>query len=240
MQIHCPTCGALIPAEDLNLQTLLARCRNCNNVFGFSDVARAETVRSAGRTAGDELAPEIPCPPRIHVEETANMWTAHWRWFSPAILFLIVFCIAWDSFLIFWYSIAFTHKGPWLMVVFPIAHVAVGVSLTYFVIASLLNTTRVTATRSELSIQSAPMPWIGNRVLPASTVRQIFSRITISNSNSNLNNNYGSQRTIGVFAVLDDGRTIRLIGGLKDSDEANFLQQQLKKRLNLKPSPLAN
>jgi hypothetical protein len=48
----------------------------------------------------------------------AGVWRASWRWFTPSVIFLVFFCIAWDSFLIFWYSMAFNSKHvPWIAVV---------------------------------------------------------------------------------------------------------------------------
>lgn len=236
MKVFCPDCGALIPADDLNLQTLLARCHACNNVFSFADVSRQELSRGGRVAALDTVA--APCPPRFHIDETPTAWVAAWRWFSPVAFFLIFFCIAWDGFLIFWYTMALTHRGPWIMVLFPICHVAIGVSLTYFTIATFINSTHVTARRGELSIHSGPLPWFGNRSLPSASVKQIFSRAVNSSNRSNGFNNAGGNATFAVHAVLDDGRTVRLVGGLKGPDEANFLQQQLEKRLNVRPSPL--
>jgi hypothetical protein len=120
------------------------------------------------------------------------------------------------------------------MKVFPVVHVAVGVFLTYTVIATFFNSTKIQATRSELTVASGPMPWRGNRVLPASSVRQ-FTTLNYRSAN----NVEGTARnsSFGLFTVLDDGRTIRLVGGLKDPMEASYLQQQLEKRLNVRPSP---
>jgi len=238
MKVYCPDCGAQIAAEDLNLDKLLARCRACNSFFSFADAARAETGAGIARVAGREIASTIPRPPRIQVEDTGQDWIAKWRWFSPAVVFLIFFCIAWDAFLIFWYSMALTKHAPWIMVIFPVAHVAVGVSLTYFTLATLMNTTTVRANRNEVSVQSGPLPWFGNRQLQSAAVKQLFSRTINSSGNSPGFNHTNGNISFGVFAVLADGRTIRLIGGLKDTTEAAFLQQQLENRLQIRPSPL--
>ena len=247
MKVYCPDCGAQIPAEDLDLQTLLARCRKCDSVFSFADAARAEMGRAALRVAGPEAAAEVPRPPRIRVEEGPATWVARWRWFSPVVLFMVLFCIAWDGFLVFWYSMAFATHGPWLMVVFPVLHVAVGISLTYGSLATLLNSTTIRVSRGELEVHSGPLPWIGNRTLPAVRVKQVFSRVAYThNYNGATWNNAtwngaawnNGKPSLALFAVLEDGNTIRLAGGLNASSEAAFLQQQLERRLNLRPTPL--
>jgi hypothetical protein len=48
--------------------------------------------------------PRAPKPPSIHVEPNFDSLNITYRWWSGKFLFLLLFCIAWDSFLIFWYS----------------------------------------------------------------------------------------------------------------------------------------
>ena len=51
MRLFCPLCGSLIPAEDMNLDKALAKCRKCDNLFGFAERQR----RRAGRRGGTRL-----------------------------------------------------------------------------------------------------------------------------------------------------------------------------------------
>ena len=61
----------------------------------------------------------------MRVDDFGRDFSIRWRWFSPMYFGLLFFCIAWDSFLIFWYSMALHMKHvPWLMVVFPIGYLS--------------------------------------------------------------------------------------------------------------------
>ncbi len=36
MQVQCSTCGGVVPAADVNLDRMLAKCGKCNSVFDIS------------------------------------------------------------------------------------------------------------------------------------------------------------------------------------------------------------
>jgi hypothetical protein len=112
------------------------------------------------------------------------------------------------------------------MFLFPLLHVSVGVSLTYFVVASLLNHTRFEVSRDGLIVRSGPVAWCGSRDLPAPAMKQFFTQENSSRNGS----------SYALFTTLDDGRTLRLAGGFRDRYEAEYLQRQLEKRFNVKPS----
>jgi hypothetical protein len=235
MKIFCPECGTRISAEDLNLSTLLARCRKCDSVFSFADAARAES--GVTRISGAEASVVIPRPPRMLVEDGGAVWSATWRWFTAGVLLMVLFCVAWDSFLVFWYSMAFRSPDvPWIMVVFPIVHVAVGVGVTYATIATIFNSTRVELTRSELSVWSGPLPWVGNQIIPTASIKQLSCRL--SSERNRLRSNHHRQDAYALVAMLTDGSARRVVGGFSEVADAAFLQQQLENRLKIPRSAL--
>jgi hypothetical protein len=223
MKLHCPDCGQLIAAEDINLSTRLAKCRHCNAVFGFGDSLETENRRAP------EIKPILPKSKRLKVEDFAGVLRIHWRWFSAGFIFLAFFCVAWDSFLIFWYSMALTMKHvPWLMVVFPVAHVAVGIGLTYAVLAGFLNSTTVEVGQNELSIRHFPLPWSGNRVLSAGEIKQIHCEQKISRNNNSTSMAYS------LYATLQSGVKLQLASGFTDPGEPKMIERLIEERLGIK------
>ena len=225
MKLHCPECGSPIPAADVDLSTGSAKCVRCDNVFTFGTDAAARRPPAA---------PQHPAvrPARMSVDEWGGIWTARWRWFSPVHLFLAFFCAAWDSFLVFWYTMAFTDRNaPWIMVVFPIAHLAVGVGLTYFVLTGFLNRTTVRVAGGTLSVHHGPLPWRqppsldGHRIDHLTTAWDLATRRP------------GNPFTTTLSALLSDGSTVRLISGLRGAEESDWLRQELEQRFKLQPGP---
>jgi hypothetical protein len=241
MQLKCEQCGAPFQAKDLHLERGLATCSACGSVQQLPQRPQPESHDDA--QAADRAKPKqvVPIPSRFVVTDEGSELTIHYRWFTPVIIFLAFFAIAWDSFLVFWYSMAFGDHGPpdpmkWIMIIFPICHVAVGVGLTYFVLAGFLNATTVRVADGMLSVRHGPLPWIGNLNLPADDIQQLYCDKKISTSQ---NDNGGSSTSIrySVFAVVD-GRKTRILGPLNDADQALFVEQRLERFLNIKDSPV--
>ena len=100
----CPRCGSQILAEDANLDTLVARCRQCQEVFNFAD--------QVGARPAAKPAPPVPRPEGVAVGDLGDRRQLSWPWFRWPVLALVFFCLAWDSFLVFWYSMAFGVGAP--------------------------------------------------------------------------------------------------------------------------------
>src|SRR5262249_46570692 len=120
--------------------------------------------------------PRVPMPSGFKVDDTGvGLWITR-RWFSGAFIFLAFFCVAWDSFLVFWYTMAFGANAPWIFKVFPIIHLAVGVSLTYFTLAGFVNHTTIHVDGEDLTVRHMPLPWFGNHRLPLRQLDQLYSQ----------------------------------------------------------------
>jgi hypothetical protein len=130
---------------------------------------------------------------------------------------------------------AFHNPGPGalIMIIFPVAHLAAGVGITYFTIAVLANRTVVTVAGNDLRIRHRPVPWRGNRNVDASTIIQLHCDQVISNSNRG-----STPWSYRVNALLKDERRLRLLSGL-DKDQALFYEQKLEEWLGIEPYPVS-
>src|SRR5437660_1656331 len=80
------------------------------------------------------------------------------RWFSWEVIPLLIFAIVWDSILFFIYSHAFSGKNTsWIVILFPLGHVAVGVWITYYVLCSFLNVTDVILSPDAVRVSTHPL-----------------------------------------------------------------------------------
>jgi hypothetical protein len=222
----CPRCGSEIQADDVNLANLVAKCRQCNEVFNFA----GQVDEPAGKQPAAKHTERVPQPPGVWIEDDGDRRRIVRRWFTWVIVFLVFFCIAWDGFLVFWYSMVLEGDAPWIMAVFPIIHLAVGVGLTYFTLAGLFNRTVVEVANGRLLVRHGPVPWPGNRDLDPLEVRQIYCTDAVNTGR------YGQiYHRYVVNALLADQRTVPLLTGLDDRITALFYKQQLEGWLRLKP-----
>ena len=231
MQLNCRNCGKPIAAADVNIELAIAKCMACNSVFNFADQLGAKAGLAARR-------PEVPMPGGITVDQWGPQLKIVRRWFSPVIIFLIFFCIAWDSFLVFWYAMAFSDLNGggmgWMMIIFPVAHVAVGVGLTYFTIAGILNKTKLSVDVGQLTVRHGPLPWPGNRTLTTDELDQLYCTEHISRSG----NSTSSSTSYRVNVATRDGKKIKLLSGLSDADQALYIEQKIEEHLGIEDRPV--
>lgn len=240
MRIVCPICGSAVPVEDVDLSTKLAKCRGCNEVFAIGPLLGAASAEVAPHS-GPMLPPpgitferRVPPPddrPTAFRELAASRepgtLTIRRRWFEAQHVFLLFFCIAWDAFLVNWYGMAFAGDAPLIMVVFPIAHVAVGVGLTYYVLAGFLNRTTIEVTDGMLLVRHGPMPWRGNLRVPVAALRSVYVKATTST---------GSKGHVSVrhSVVADTDVAIESpLLALTDSTQAEFIAAALAEHLGV-------
>jgi hypothetical protein len=210
----------------MNLQNMVAKCRRCDSLVDLRTFL-SSTDGPSHRLASDS-GPAVT-PPGYIVDDSGQGLRIIRRWFHPVLYLLLFFCIAWDSFLVFWYSMAFRNNAPWIVIVFPIAHLAVGVGLTYYTIAGFFNRTTITIEGDEISVRHGPVPWMGNVRVPIDDLAQIrWER------NKQLNRNGGVSFTYRVKGVTRGGASITLISALTDRNQAVFIQQQIEGRLGLR------
>lgn len=223
--LKCPNCAAILRAEDWDMHTGMIKCGYCHSLSNIPV--------SASEQGGFRPRPEIPLPGGMQIQETMGGIMITRRWFSFVVLFLIPFCIVWDSFLVFWYSKALSENAPWIMAVFPLIHVAVGVGLTYFTLATLFNTTGIQAGQGKLSIAHGPLPWMGNLELPTRDIQQLFGKEKINRGKNGPNYQYE------LWASMQDGRTRKLLGTGLTMEQTLYLEQKLESALGLKDRSMA-
>jgi hypothetical protein len=175
---------------------------------------------------------KAPTPETFTLEQGAGGLSISYRWFAPSYIFLAFFCLFWDGFLVFWYTIAFTQDAPWVMFVFPILHLGVGVGLTYTALAGFYNKTSVMVGQGKLSIQHSPLPWPGNRTFPATDIIQLYSEQRMVHSRNGTNARYQ------LSAITRDNRKIRLIANLNEPDKVRFLERKIEEYLGIQNRPV--
>lgn len=236
--LECGRCGAPFREADIDARERVATCRFCGAVTPLPPEPEPP-VPAARRDATPLPAArgKVPRPDSIGLDQTSEGLRLTYRWFSPVFFFLLFFCIAWDSFLVFWYWMGLqgmAQAGPMaiIMLVFPIAHVAVGIGLTYFTIAGFLNRTWIDVTRDSLSVRHGPVPWKGNKVLPVDNLDQLYCSVNAGDSSRN------SQMQYCINALLKDGRKEKL-SALQSADEARFIERSVEEFLGLQHHPVA-
>jgi hypothetical protein len=167
----------------------------------------------------------IGLPERFEIADEGGDFRIGWKWPRLIALPLAVFSVAWDGFLLFWYSQMLGRNDvPWIAIVFPIGHVAVGLVLPYVALAFWMNRTVVSVTGGDIRVAHRPVPFPGNRRIQATDLRQLFCVTRRGRRDT---------ASYALMARLASGREVTLISGLSNDREARFLEERIEQRLGL-------
>ena len=221
MNLSCKACGRQIPAHDINIDRLIAKCEGCNTVFSFADDVDGARRRSpSGARPGADAA-------RLCGRRHGHGLRIVRRWWSPVYLFLAFFCVFWCGFLFFWYGMAFAGDAPLIFFLFPLLHVAVGVGLSYFTLAGFLNRTVIEVDGQSLSVRHTPLPWTGNRKYSSPDIKQLYVQERRKSGENNVRYSYD------LLAVDRFGDQLKVLKGLTEPHQALYLEQVIQKRLGI-------
>ena len=178
------------------------------------------------------VRPKAPQPESVKLTQEAGSLKIIYRWWSWKFIGLFVFCIVWDSFLVFWYANV-GENSPWIMIVFPMGHVAVGLALTYYTLAGFLNSTIIMLNHQFLIITHTPLPWFGNRRVESAQLAQLYAEQVIAQSRNSSSSSYQ------LNAILRDNRKVKVLSGLPSQDVALFVEQSIEEYLRIADEPVA-
>jgi len=207
--------------------------------------ARADAAQAEAERLRDEVdrlkrpanvsvePPQTPIPERFRVTPTANEMTLPRRRVRAHHVFMLFFAIAWDAFLVFWYFGPMSSSGGLLFKIFPLVHVAVGVGITYSVLAGFLNSTMISVSQGQLRVHHGPLPWRGNRRLSRNDVTQLFVRETETNTRSRNTGRVSVTFSYQLCAVDADAREITLLRGLENPAQARYLEHAFERHLGI-------
>lgn len=175
---------------------------------------------------------EIGCPDSIIVENKHHEQSFIIKHFSPTAFFLLFFCIAWDSFLFFWYFGEASESMPLIHKIFPIAHVAVGIGLTYYTICLFINKTKISIQGGQLIVKDFPLPMGNSKVIPHDDITQFYVQEKVTK------NEDSSSISYILMAITKNKKLKKVIKGLNEKEEGLYLEQELEKNLKIKPQPV--
>ncbi|NOY24771.1 MAG: hypothetical protein GXP62_02770 [Oligoflexia bacterium] len=224
----CPNCGDAIAVDDVNVARLVAICRGCGSAVDLAKDVLHRPATVERETPPEELMAMFKGPPGIEVQKGTEGLEIRRRWYHPSALALLLFSIFWDGFLVVWYAVAISGSLPGgptaIMLLFPLIHVAAGVGITWTAVANLLNTTTITANDRQITVTHGPIPWSSPDPLPTARIDQLY-----------LVSKRGNKRGVSyqVHARMQDGSSIKLLGGIRDDVQARYIEKRIEAYLGI-------
>jgi hypothetical protein len=242
--LNCPNCDYAVPSEHINIDRMVAVCPTCDTIFRFGGggdemTAIPITDTSAGasqssriaKPKGKRKARKLRSSSRIKVydDTVTGGIEIHQRHWNSGAIFLTFFVIFWDGFLIMWYTIAF-RTGEWVMAAFASIHALVGVVLTYWLLSSYLNKTRIAITSEQVKVTTSPVFVHAPRTFDSESIDQVYVRRT----NYQVNGSYHYEVMVSLFG---EGNR-KLSGGFQEYEDAAYIEQEVEAYLGIEDHPV--
>ena len=240
VRIRCVGCSKEIPAEDVHLDRVLAKCVSCHAVFDFSDqVGKPGAIPSEEKRKRDRG--EIPMPKNLVVDEGMQSLQIVRKWSRGPAWFFLFFSGFWNSIVSVFVVAAASGMmkdeqgmGPGCFIwVFLTPFILVGLGTGYAALALLLNRTTIKVEGNELKVLNGPLRWPGTKTLDASQVSQLYCEEYVAYKQNN-----SPQYRFKVKAILLDGARVDLIPGCEDAGQALYLEQLLERHLGIEDRPV--
>jgi hypothetical protein len=214
MELKCRNCGALIPAENINIQELLAVCSRCNHVFEFNRSAVARKPKP------HKLKP----PARLRVYEDDDRLELSYRLvLGPGPRFGLIMSTIGAVALPLIIIGAARDGAPALILLF---FGLLAFVMWYLIAAFLTTTTRISADENQLEIQSGPLPFPASddKSLRIHDVKRVFFEQTLEAWPPGMPTHH-------VYAELQDGSRVTLVTSLP-YDHAHYIARVLEEFLH--------
>ncbi len=221
----CPNCDNKIPTTNINVNRMVAVCHICDHIFQLEpglDVPPGEKSKRGKNKARPYQQPSN----RIKVFdnlETGDL-EIHHHHRTLQLIFLTIFTIFWDGFMIMWFGIAYSTNN-WTMAAFGSIHALAGFGLTYWLLTSYLNTTRIVISQDDLTVTTAPIYVHAPRRIPLDDV--IGASVKRSSWRSNGQHHYE------VYADVIQGGRRKIAGSLIEYHDAAFIKQEIERFLGI-------
>jgi len=224
MQLSCPNCNKRILAEDINLDKMAAKCSNCDHVFFFEGELSRSTYKK----------PEVYLPPGIEAFSFLSELNIELDWKQSKSGFLTFFTIFWNALLVPFVVVAIT-TGAYEMLLAISLHLLVGISLLYYMLTIFLNKTYIVVDRYHVDIEHKPLhlPFYPDRHISVSELDQIHIEKYVASTTNNRPN-----YAFAVIATLRDQKKLKILKGLKTSNQAHYIEQEIERFLQIEDQPV--
>jgi hypothetical protein len=196
-----------------------------------SDREAAAELDGGGKIERGERGP-VPMPDLFKISRGGGSLEIRWRRFQAQTIFLLLFAAFWNGFLLVWYGGVLSDGLPendgFMMLIFPLGHVAAGIFVTYVGLVGLLNTTTVHVDGVSLTVSHRPLPAWPRANLRSHDIEQLYaSRKVIRGKN-------GTKVTFEVMAVTRNHSAVKLLNNLSSLEQALWVEQEIETLLRIR------
>ncbi|NND08180.1 MAG: hypothetical protein HKN87_17505 [Saprospiraceae bacterium] len=221
--LDCPACHSFISQGDINEQKSIASCSHCDHVFQIDDAEN-----------WDPFGPSLSAQPTgievLRLRSMLELRIKHLQSVDRKELgFLAFFSLLWNGALLpFVFNII--SSGTWILLLFISVHLVAGISMLWYLLTSIFNTTSIDVTKQQVRISTSPitLPGTNEVIIQTPEIDQLFVSTTKTNSPGG---NYG------LYLLMKNGKKIKLLDKLNRTTLMQ-IEQEIEKYLEISDRPV--
>lgn len=172
---------------------------------------------------------------KVNITETDEALEITINWFSPVAYFLAFFSVFWCGALVVWYSIAITTGAPLMAMIFPLIHVAIGISILYYTVCLFFNKTYMDVYKGHLTVYHKPIPWWkGSKEIPTKNIKQFYVNKKVKTKKSGTQSTY----ELMVKTVNNSNKTLLSLDGITRK-QVQELENRLEAYIGIEDYPVS-
>ncbi len=172
-------------------------------------------------------------PKNIDIQFDFDALTLTYRWQSARYFILLFVCIAWNVVSAYlWSTLSFDRFYATALV--SIIFSLLGLGITYYTLAGILNRTVIIVNLQWLVIRHGPLPWCSNKRIEITRIFQLYVEDAPGRFGFR-----GSPFGYRLKAILRDNTKLKLLSGLPSPDIARFVEQSVEEYLHIEDRPVA-
>lgn len=226
MQLRCPKCASPIPAGDVNIASLIGKCRNCNAIFEVEE----EWYRQRESDVVEER-PHIDLPKGFEVQRGVSDLDIRMRWRKTRMVwFYVLFSLIWNGITFIFVGIAIMENSLTVALAISI-HFMIGIAFLLYTISLFINSTHIYANTHGLQVRHGPMrvPFHPNRNIPRAQLEQLYVEEYVASRTNGRPNMAFRLRAV----LKGDDKHPALVKGLKKPEQALYLEHEIEKFMNI-------
>lgn len=234
MSLTCPYCNSPIPAENIQLNPLVAKCKSCRAIFGNLPPAEAPPVTPTYSSEADGERLTIPLPKSFSVTHKAGELVIEYPWLQGDVIPSAIFAVIWNVIMLIWVLDTIRNER-WGLLALVSFFVVMSPVLLYVTVAGVINMSTLRVAAGELIRQHGPLP-VGRPLrLAASTIRQLFSREEVRHNKQML-----AYRVYSVLVITTTDQYLTLVENLPAPEQALYIEQQIERALRIPDKAVPN
>jgi len=219
-KIHCPDCSTIVPMNNLNIQTNIAKCNSCNGIFSIRELVNH--IADAKHITQEVLKPE-----GIEIftfkDELDISVAQRWQQVEGLIAMLFPFIVFSVAILV---SVFVLPEHMRIVGVLALLTVSFASYISYF-LARKKHKTNIHVNKQYLHIEQRPKKFVKDKIYKVEDIDQIYIK-----AGPHMSGTKGG--SVHMIVNTPEGQKhVLLLGTMNSLSKAKYVEQEIEKHLGI-------